>query len=302
MPGAWSPCSSTACVTAQPRRNAVPHLRSFPWLGRLGPTGRGGPSRPVPVGSGPGGLRVGAGRIGIGADGEFQERSWTRDLESRPARRAFSSLPSRQAMANSRNSVTRIRGWPDRPGARTRRSRRGPPARPTHRSQRTIRSTSQQSGEGPGSDRTPASRWDGTARPITPAHGPSLRNTRPCQAAAPQGGHPGAGPAPRPRAIRGAEAKVRIGSAGSSLPISRAKAPAPARDPGRRRGKRPSGASRDGGLARALSDFRWCPTAERPICWIFSINWKSNASNKLQHQMPRRLRQGLDKTGDSLYN
>jgi hypothetical protein len=56
-------------------------------------------------------------------------------------------------------------------------------------------------------------------------------------------------PVPRrpPGASRGAESKIRIASAGSSRPIARAKAPAPAGFPAKARGPRPSGAIPDGG-------------------------------------------------------
>jgi hypothetical protein len=113
--------------------------------------------------------------------------------------------------------------------------------------------------------------------PTTPSSGPTFRDTRPRWAGAMQGGHPGAGPATRPGASRGAESKIRIGLAGSSRPIARAKAPAPARDSGRRRGERPAGAGPDGGPLRGLCPILWCVQPQkRHFVGIFIVSVRTS--------------------------
>jgi hypothetical protein len=111
-------------------------------------------------------------------------------------------------------------------------------------------------------------------------------------------------PVPRraPKAPRGAKSKVRIGSAGSSLPISRAQASASALDPGRRRGERPSGPARTAVRPRALSYSLVCPTAKTPLYRIFPCRIKDKLNNDLHQTMSRSANRVLDKTGEWAYN
>jgi hypothetical protein len=84
-----------------------------------------------------------------------------------------------------------------------------------------------------------------------------------------EGNRPGADLATRPAAIRSAESKIRIGSAGSSLPISRAKARPPRGIPGEDSPGKAVVASNDGGRREGLVLFSGVSNPRNATLWEF---------------------------------